>query len=247
MTLQYRSGEGSADGRSATVGIEGPDGDDALRISVNQPSIREGLALRIVPPPLDTDGDGITDPIDVCPAVPDPDQRDRDGDGFGNACDSVDGPLQASKLRIRRSTSDSRPNGRVLLDAEFLRRGPDDSTDLADGLTLRITDGLQLDQLIEWSAGECKLTERGTTRCRRAVPPHHTAELRPLPSDIPDVQANLVQVRLAGLELNAPFVPPFNVTLTNDPSEPGRGIDRTGVVASCSTKPYGINCVPASS
>jgi hypothetical protein len=35
----------------------------------------------------DGDGDGTCDAHDVCPLVPDPDQRDDDGDGLGNACD----------------------------------------------------------------------------------------------------------------------------------------------------------------
>ncbi|NLV27130.1 MAG: hypothetical protein GXY48_08190 [Methanomicrobiales archaeon] len=35
----------------------------------------------------DTDGDGISNLRDVCPDVPDPDQRDTDGDGIGDLCD----------------------------------------------------------------------------------------------------------------------------------------------------------------
>ncbi|HUO74555.1 MAG TPA: Ig-like domain-containing protein [Solirubrobacteraceae bacterium] len=36
----------------------------------------------------DADGDGIPDETDNCVLVPNPDQRDTDGDGFGNACDA---------------------------------------------------------------------------------------------------------------------------------------------------------------
>src|SRR5437870_10033504 len=39
----------------------------------------------------DTDGDGIPDTADDCPAVADPEQRDRDHDGVGDACQG--GPL----------------------------------------------------------------------------------------------------------------------------------------------------------
>lgn len=35
----------------------------------------------------DEDGDGVPDPCDVCPHVPDADQADGDGDGVGDACD----------------------------------------------------------------------------------------------------------------------------------------------------------------
>jgi uncharacterized protein (TIGR03790 family) len=38
--------------------------------------------------PADQDGDGVPDATDVCRDLPDPDQRDTDGDGFGNLCDA---------------------------------------------------------------------------------------------------------------------------------------------------------------
>jgi hypothetical protein len=37
---------------------------------------------------FDADADGICDPEDNCTDVPNPEQRDSDVDGFGNACDS---------------------------------------------------------------------------------------------------------------------------------------------------------------
>jgi hypothetical protein len=39
-------------------------------------------------PATDTDGDGVPDDDDNCPAVPNPDQADHDGDGAGDACDA---------------------------------------------------------------------------------------------------------------------------------------------------------------
>lgn len=37
---------------------------------------------------VDTDGDGVNDPVDNCVAVQNPQQTDGDGDGFGNLCDT---------------------------------------------------------------------------------------------------------------------------------------------------------------
>ncbi len=40
----------------------------------------------------DRDNDGVTDSVDNCSAIPNPQQRDTNGDGFGNICDAdVDG------------------------------------------------------------------------------------------------------------------------------------------------------------
>lgn len=39
----------------------------------------------------DSDGDGILDPLDNCPAISNPGQSDADGDGVGDACDTCPG------------------------------------------------------------------------------------------------------------------------------------------------------------
>jgi hypothetical protein len=39
-------------------------------------------------PPVDSDGDGTADVLDVCPLTHDPIQEDQDGDGFGDLCDN---------------------------------------------------------------------------------------------------------------------------------------------------------------
>jgi len=38
---------------------------------------------------MDGDGDGAVDPLDNCPAVYNPDQRDTDGNGVGDACEGL--------------------------------------------------------------------------------------------------------------------------------------------------------------
>jgi hypothetical protein len=60
----------------------------------------------------DTDGDGVPDAIDNCVLVPNPDQRDTNGNGFGNACDGdlngdgVVNSIDFSILKARLFTSD---------------------------------------------------------------------------------------------------------------------------------------------
>ena len=41
----------------------------------------------LIADPLDTDNDGVRDNLDNCIDVPNPDQADTDGDGYGDVCD----------------------------------------------------------------------------------------------------------------------------------------------------------------
>ena len=231
-----------ADGRSATIGIQNHDGSDAFQLGYDNPIVRDKLAVSLTPPVIDSDGDGVPEQIDNCPTVPNPDQRDLEGDGLGNACDDVDGAVRPTYLQVRRSTSAQRPNGRITLDGEVLENGAGDSLATPDGFTIHLKDSLQLDQTIAWTGAECKVKHGGGVRCRRAQAPRHTLEITPLPSDIAGGQVDLVKVRLVHLGLAAPFVAPLRVTTTNDPRAPGVGIDRIGTPTDCFARTYGLEC-----
>ena len=45
------------------------------------------IPVELFPGVADPDGDGISNLIDNCTATPNPNQRDTNADGFGNACD----------------------------------------------------------------------------------------------------------------------------------------------------------------
>jgi hypothetical protein len=71
----------------------------------------------------DTDGDGITDGLDNCTLVANPDQRDTNGDGYGNACDADldnDGHINFTDLGALKSV--------------FFRRGDLDADLNGDGV-----------------------------------------------------------------------------------------------------------------
>lgn len=51
---------------------------------------------------MDSDCDGISNEEDNCLAVPNKDQRDSDGDGWGDACDSVNSDISVSAIDGRR-------------------------------------------------------------------------------------------------------------------------------------------------
>ncbi|NNF15353.1 MAG: hypothetical protein HKN70_01335 [Gammaproteobacteria bacterium] len=69
----------------ATGDVNGDGSDDIVSGSINNFSFNTLVFLTQVA--VDSDGDGVSDNIDNCTDVANPDQRDTNGDGFGNLCD----------------------------------------------------------------------------------------------------------------------------------------------------------------
>jgi MYXO-CTERM domain-containing protein len=90
----------------------------------------------------DIDDDGILVPEDNCPDVPNVDQADRDGDGYGDACDPCpDDPIDADGDGVCDSV-DACPGGDDNADADG--DGQADLCDCAPDDGLAMTDGVEL-------------------------------------------------------------------------------------------------------
>ncbi|PPD33038.1 MAG: hypothetical protein CTY19_09350 [Methylomonas sp.] len=67
----------------------------------------EFAATVVAPPPVDTDGDGVADNLDNCKLVANANQRNTDGDNFGNICDpdfngnKIVDPLDLNSLKAQ--------------------------------------------------------------------------------------------------------------------------------------------------
>jgi hypothetical protein len=98
-------------------------------------------------PPLDTDGDGICDPVDNCVSVPNPDQLDTyglsSGDGSGDACEPK-AEARINTVKIRGGSISASPKGKITIKGYFILLATE--TFNPPQIAARVVDGIQLDQ-----------------------------------------------------------------------------------------------------
>ncbi len=76
----------SASAEALRVIVEGGPGQLGGNSVTTLPHHQVTVAVTLSTHAVDSDGDGIPDPLDNCPFVPNPDQADANGDGVGDAC-----------------------------------------------------------------------------------------------------------------------------------------------------------------
>jgi hypothetical protein len=174
----------------------------------------------------DPDGDGICSANDNCPTVSNPDQRDLDGDGIGDACDDVDAVIGVSGVRVKKSTATA-SNGVVVVKGGF-DTAAGERFDPSAGVTVRIrAGGLDVGRVFP----TCTPTAGAGVGCRAG-------------DDRASFQASAARphvfrwrVTLGRQVIVGPFSGPVTVIITQ-----GRTVDRVGTAHSCRVASSGLIC-----
>jgi hypothetical protein len=187
----------------------------------------------------DTDGDGICNADDNCPAFANATQSDVDGDDHGDACDAQDVELNVVIARLRRSINAARPNGAILSKGDFLRLAPEAPITATGGFLVHVEDQVGLDLTFSFSEGECVANAKNRIKCKNA---DNTRQIQLQPVSGTAQQDYKYSVKFSKLPLTGPFFMPVRVTITNGPATLVEGIDRVGDILDCRQTTLGMTC-----
>lgn len=142
-------------------------------------------------------------------------------------------PLTVTSARLR-AQSAGRGNGSVAAAGTFAVDPPGDVFDASAPITVRVDDGLTLDQAHTWAAAECVVRARGRIACASADR-RIKGMFRPAPRQVNTYGFRIMLRRLA---VDGPLAPPVSVTLTH-----GSGpTTRLGSIAACRQAGSGLRC-----
>ena len=170
---------------------------------------------------VDSDGDGRENAWDNCPDASNADQIDIDGDGLGDVCDPEDAAIELDRATAWRTRSKL---GRIVLEGKIPSGAHvADAFSAGAGLSIRVMDGLSLDQTLIFEAADCEAHGRGRLRCRR---PDRTAVVHLLPI-VGAPGEYRFKAKLRKLDIQRPQLGPIQVTIRHG------DVDRIGANANC--------------
>jgi len=114
---------------------------------------------------VDTDGDGTCDRNDNCPAIPNANQSDLDGDLIGDACDRCGCGLRSSEGLCGTEHRFDQSNGRIRAKGSLVV-GSSDMFTGAGGFAIRVTDGSISIRRFVWTGTDCGTVSRGPITCQ---------------------------------------------------------------------------------
>jgi hypothetical protein len=176
---------------------------------------------------VDADLDAVCDAADNCPADPNPDQADADGDLAGDVCDAVDGAVDDPRVTLRLAANSFRGQGRG-----YLRVEPATAVfEVPSGVSIALRDGGTTLLQVAWAASECS-TIRGASRCTSA---DRAARLVVKPvRNAPGLFRARVRTRQFAVATSFPG--PGTFALTRD------AVTWEGTATECSVKANGLSC-----
>jgi len=181
----------------------------------------------------DPDHDLICSADDNCPTIYNPDQKDVDHNGVGDAC-----TLNLTLVNLRRSSNATHPNGRIAVKGSFLSNPPHDVFSRSAGFTVIVKDNHDLVETFSFTPAECTTASGGIIKCANGINKANKLVFRPSHAAPAQFTFSLVFQRLS---ISPPFLPPATVSLTQ--GTPGTAPERTGTISACGVvTPSGMIC-----